>query len=241
MVPYRVIAKGPWTPQELEARVVASTLRAAPELEAAVDAAWRAALAEPGRTLFDGPMMRLESLEASEGRLRWSLSETSYRPFYVLHMLRPDLLEAHPEAAPRPVGVSAGVITADGKLLLGKRSSRVAYYPGHVHPFAGTLEPADGGSPFVAARRELKEELGIGDGDLAEMKLLAIVEDERLAQPEAILAVGTTLTSEQVRLQLDREEHSEVVEVDLRAPTVPERITPVGQATIDLLTQADRK
>ena len=90
-----------------------------------------------------------------------------------------------PSVMANPVGVSPAAETADGYLLLGRRSRSVAYYPNRVHPFAGALEPDDGGDLFAAVRREL-DELSLRGDEVAEVRCTGIVEDENLRQPELI-------------------------------------------------------
>ena len=85
-------------------------------------------------------MCRLERWTVSPdgSRLRLSLSETSYKPFYGTNMSHPELADRFgADVMANPVGVSPALETADGYLLLGRRNSAVAYYPGRLHPFAG--------------------------------------------------------------------------------------------------------
>ena len=48
----------------------------------------------------------------------------------------------NPDALANALGTSAVVVTADGYLALGRRSSRVANHPGYLHCFGGMLETA---------------------------------------------------------------------------------------------------
>lgn len=187
-----------------------STRRIVPEVEAIIDAAWSAALARPGVHLFDGPMCRLESFRVSPQRLELSLSDTSYKPFFGTHLSHPELFNRFgPEVMSNSVGVSPALLSSDGFLMLGRRNQSVAYYPGRVHPFSGSLEPREQ-DVFGAVRRELREELSLADADIAQMVCTGIAEDLCLRHPELMFAVTATRTREQIERQLDPVEHHDV-------------------------------
>jgi 8-oxo-dGTP pyrophosphatase MutT (NUDIX family) len=185
-------------PAEASSEEVASTWAPPRSLAADIDAVWVAESARPHRKLFDGPICRLESLEAHPGRLVLRWSRLTYRPFFVLHMARPDLLAANPGYEVSPLGVSVLLHTGDRKILLGKRGSRVAFYPDRVHPIAGAVEPADCGDVVAACRREVREELHVPAESWEPTHILGIVEDPLLRQPEVVVAGRTHLTAEDV-------------------------------------------
>jgi 8-oxo-dGTP pyrophosphatase MutT (NUDIX family) len=206
-------AAGDWNRRQVHAAWTESTRPIIPEVERLIDAAWNAALATPGVNLFDGPMCRLESWEASPTALRLVLSPTSYRPFLGTNLKHPHLADdyrAHGRGIlANPVGVSPALATADGWLMFGRRNASVAYYPNCVHPFAGALEPRDSMDIFAAVARELNEELGFTAADIAPdgIRCTGIAEDHRIRQPELILRVRSTRTRGQVDATLDDCEH----------------------------------
>jgi 8-oxo-dGTP pyrophosphatase MutT (NUDIX family) len=177
------------------------------DVEAMIDAAWADALARPGVHLFDGPMCRLESWSADDQTLSLVLSHTTYKRFLGTNLTHPDLADRYGrEILANPVGVSPALLTADGYLMMGRRNASVAYYPNRIHPFAGALDPADA-DPFAAVRRELSEELGFADADVADLRCTGIAEDLSIRQPELIFLARATRTRAQVEAALDRTEH----------------------------------
>ena len=235
-----ILRTGDWGPGDVTVEWVPPGRRIVPEVEARIDRAWAEAVARPGAHLFDGPMCRLERWDVSPDgrRLRVALSETSYKPFFGTNMSHPELADRFgPEVLASPVGVSPALETADGFLLLGRRNASVAYYPDRVHPFAGALEPRDGGDVFAAVRRELHEELSLGGGDIAEVRCTGLVWEEALRQTEMIFRTRCTLTRDQIVARLDREEHRGVYPVEateraVEAAAGDARLTPVAVAAL---------
>lgn len=236
----RFLQIGNWGSDDVDVVWVAGTRRTLPEVEALIDRAWAEAVARPGAHLFDGPMCRLERWEASPDgrRLRFALSETSYKPFFGTNMSHPELADRFgPEVMANPVGVSPALETSDGFLLMGRRNASVAYYPGRVHPFAGALEPRDGGDVFRAVRRELREELWLSNDDVVEVRCTGLVWEQALRQTELIFRARSSLSRHEIESRLDPKEHGSVHAI----PATPEAIesairdltlTPVAIASI---------
>lgn len=253
----RVHHAGDWPPDAVSTAWAASGFAAPPDVRRLVDDAWERAMLEPNRQLFDGPMCRLESWDVTGGRVSVAVSRTSYKQFWGTNIMHPELADRYgPGAMANPVGVSPALETADGYLLLGRRNAEVAYYPTRVHPFAGSLEPGDGGggagdpavgSPgpdlFAAVRRELAEELGFTPADVELVRLTGLAEDVRLRQPELIFRVKSRLTRPQVEAKVERAEHDHSVAVpatpDGVAAALHDRVlTPVAVAALLLWGRA---
>ena len=235
-----ILRTGDWGPGDVDVEWVPPGRKIVPEVEAQIHRAWTEAVARPGAHLFDGPMCRLERWDVSPDgrRLRITLSGTSYKPFFGTNMSHPELADQYgPEVLANPVGVSPALETADHFLLLGRRNASVAYYPNRIHPFAGALEPKDNGDLFTAVRRELHEELALGDVDVAEVRCTGLVWEEALRQTEMIFLARSTLTRDQITSRLGREEHRGVHPIEATPAAVEAalgdaRLTPVAVAAL---------
>jgi hypothetical protein len=228
-----IIAEGDWRRDAVEVR------RVDPSPQDPVDdAPWHAAKRQLGSRLFDGPMARLEGFDLADGRLRLEVSRTSYKRFVCTNLAhRHDLPDRQ---LARPIGVSAGLVCGDGLVLMGRRGDGVAYYPNRIHPFAGSIDwPRHGPiDVFEECQRELAEELSLAARDLADMALMAIVEDRQLRHPELLFHVSTPLSSDEVAATLDPAEHQGVERLsvsDLRGVTDRTGLTPVAAAMISLM------
>lgn len=157
---------------------------------------------------------------AGRTTLDLALSRTSYRIFYGTNMGNPQLAERYgSRALANPLGISALLETADGFILLGRRNSRVAYYPDRLHPFAGSVEPGDAGSSgkadepdrppdlYAAMYRELAEELSLHRDEVTSARCVALVEDDALRQPELIFLVKAGISRDEAEHRLDAAEH----------------------------------
>ena len=231
-------AIGDWGAERVVVREVASTRRIVAEVEMLVDEAWEDVKLRPGVKLYDGPMCRMEWLQASVERLEIGLSGTSYKPFMGTNLSHPELADQFgTEVMANPVGVSSAVESADGYLLLGRRNGSVAYYPNRTHPFAGALEPRDGGDVFGAVGRELNEELGLTAEDIELTRCTGVVEDLRLRHMEMLFRVKTKLSRAKIESQVHREEHGDSVAVRAEGGEVKEflrdeALTPVAVGSL---------
>ena len=202
-------AVGDWGPGGVRLKWTdQSTRRTVPEVERIIDETWERVANKHGVHLFDGPMCRAESFEASRDALSLTLSPTSYKPFLGTNLHNPHLAKEYGgDVMANPVGVSTLLETADGFLMLGRRNASVAYYPERVHPFAGALEPQDGTDPFAAVYRELREELALDPDHVTELRCTGLVEDTRLLQPELIFAARTEFSRAEIDKRVDEAEH----------------------------------
>jgi hypothetical protein len=237
---FDLLAAGEWSPQQVAVMWSRSTRRIVPEVERAIEQAWSTAQARLGDKLFDGPMCRLERWSASVDRLELTLSRTSYRPFLGTNLFNATLADTFGrDVLANPVGLSTALETSDGHLVLGRRNDAVAYYPNRVHPFAGALEPAELTDVFAEIRRELREELSLGDTDVTAIRCVGLAEDRSLRQPELIFVAATTRTRREIEAQLDRTEHLAVYAVraernDVECAIADPILTPVAAASLTL-------
>jgi 8-oxo-dGTP pyrophosphatase MutT (NUDIX family) len=190
----------------------ASGLRLDDERHAAIARTWAAAQTQRGVDLFDGPLCRLEHLAVDGDGLHLRLSRTTYRIFIGTNAGHPQWADdPGRQVMADPLGTSVILRSSDGVLVFGRRSQRVALYPGFVHPFGGTLEPPETGIEvdlLEEMRRELHEEAGLTRADLSDLRVIALVEDHRLRQPELVYAAQTHLSAEAISSRLDLHEHS---------------------------------
>jgi len=206
-------AIGVWRPGQILITWKENSRPIVSEVQQQIERAWRTAMARPGIQLFDGPMCRLEALHILQnGSMHLTLSPTSYKPFFGTNLSNARFADKYgSKVLANAIGLSCLLISSDGHVLLGKRNANVAYYPSRIHPFAGSLEPAEELDIFDDVFRELREELALGRNDIAEIVCTGIAEDQSLRQPEIIFAArAARMTRQQIESQLDPDEHKGV-------------------------------
>lgn len=194
-----------------------------PAIEQAIAIEWERRTAEAqhsGRLLFNGHMFRYLRHDCSD-LLHLTVGPTCYRDFVGTNLFNHHRVgEFGWERFSNPVGTTATLVTADGRIVYGRRSDRVAYHPLHVHTFGGALEAADRQTDgridaFDSVLRELHEELGLRVDEVLDLAAVAIVRDTEIMQPELLFEARVPLTLEQLiaRWQTaeSRDEHSELV------------------------------
>jgi 8-oxo-dGTP pyrophosphatase MutT (NUDIX family) len=229
---------GDWREGAVRSHWTGSGRRTRTDIDDSIERSWLAAKQRLGDRLFDGPMCRLESWNASPPQLNLTLSPTSYRIFLGTNLIRPHELDA--EFLANPVGVSTVLLTRDDFLMLGVRNDRVAYYPNRVHPFAGSLEPddVDAASIFNCVRRELDEELSLRPDEITDARCVGLVEDLSLRQPELIFSVRTTRSRQQVEASVHAAEHHDSLAIAADRASLEQELakatpfTPVGIASL---------
>jgi hypothetical protein len=210
------------------------------DLSMAVERAWGEAKARLGDALFDGPMCRMEGWTVSPQCLKVRLSHTSYKQFLGTNLRHGEWAGCLGRAVlANPVGVSSALLSADGRLMMGRRNACVAYYPNRIHPFAGALEPRADLNVFDEVRRELKEELNLEPGELESIHCTGIAEDESIRQPELIFRVESSLSEAEIASRLDKAEHEGVWSAPADRPSLtdllkspPSDFTPIALASL---------
>ena len=223
----------------IRTRQVPSTRRSNPSVDAAIDAAWAEASSRPGVRLFDGPLCRFEGMRRENDGLVIDLSQTSYRIVVGTNFAHPEFFDQFGvDVMANPVGVSTALLTRDNWLMMGRRNASVAYYPNRVHPFAGSLEVESQIDVFTNVRRELREELSLGDSDIESITCLGLAEDMRLRHPETIFLTRTSLARGQIESQVHADEHQSTWCVNAESNAVrraiadDESLTPIARAVL---------
>jgi 8-oxo-dGTP diphosphatase len=142
-----LLARGPWTPEQVEAHWRAEPYAPPPERSAAADAAI-AALRRRGSPSHDGLSARLVDHAEVDGRLRLELQPARW----ALRLVAGD--------ASRSLAALCAVRDAEGRWLAGRRSAWLASWPGRWALGAGGAVDV-GESPVHTLTRELEEEWSV--------------------------------------------------------------------------------
>ena len=174
-----LLARGPWTPEQVKARWHEKEFAAPAHATAEADAALER-LGERGSPTYDGLSARLASFEATPGRLGLELEPVRW----ALRL-----------AAERAEGISALCVVRDseGRWLAGRRAGWVASWPGRWALGAGGAVDL-GESPAQTLARELGEEWSVTPQHLSVEALVRLPSDLVLLVGMAHLAPGAEVT-----------------------------------------------
>lgn len=209
-----------------------------PEGRERVEERWAEYLADArarGRDLFNGGVTYLRRAVSEAGGLVLEVGRTDYRQFVVTTLRDRPWFAAHAPGAIREALGNSVLLVRGGEALLGKRSPRVSAYAGRAHLIGGVLDVLQ--TPDVAGivehlRLELREEAGVEPRELVgQPRLLAVMRDLVLRQPELAWVWETSGDLRQIGRQLAAHEHSDfeiVPRTGIGAP-VWQNMTPVAR------------
>src|SRR5262245_61326511 len=226
-LPFIIDAWGRFPPSAVRIDFDPSDRPSTPDLEALIAEEWdrQIALAKgTDRMLFNGELLLYVRHAVEPGseaeRFHLTVGPSCFRDFvgtnlYNRHRL--DQFGWHRFA--NPIGTTATLLTRDGRICYGRRSTRVVYHAGHVHTFGGSLEArdrkADGTiAAFASVARELTEELGLRPEETTGLVCVGLIRDKEIHQPELLFEARLELTVDEVRGRWQsaesKDEHDEI-------------------------------
>ncbi|MBA2287767.1 MAG: NUDIX hydrolase [Ktedonobacteraceae bacterium] len=196
---FEILARGCYQPAQLViAYDPALTMPSTPSTHEWLDALWQRKLVrarERGIRLFDAPVYRLSSIEVRpDGTLHLLLGNTTYKEYVTTR--DPEFATGRePHELGNPLSTCSVIETSDDYILLDKRQD-VDVYEGRYHTIGGAFERGRDTTegrpdPFKAIRREIREETGVQEDDIAEQYCLGAVYD--LLTPHSELCFLTRL------------------------------------------------
>jgi hypothetical protein len=242
---------GRFAPEQMNVRWTGDPRTSNEEVDALIEQTWdrEKTLADQAkRRLFNGSLCRLVQASPSPDQLSLTLGAVSYKEFVGTNLTNAYLRHIHgPDVLADALGVSAAVVSADGFLVLGRRSKKVAYHGGRIHPIGGIVEPAEAGQPAPhpaeTMTNELREELCITPEQIDAIECIALVRDKHIVQPELVFDVTVSADVAEMitgaREAKDSMEHAEIVPVRHHPASVvtfmenhAAQLTPVALATL---------
>lgn len=153
---------------------------------------------EKGGHLEDRPKLVVQNISVESGKMCLALGHSSYKYYVGFTDLELRNLVGL-DKLPKFLGAAALLETSDNYIVLNERSQSVFQYNGWLSVFAGSTELDDVDAngvidPFVTAVREVKEETGVDNLEIADIKCLGYKSDRSIDADEMLFHVKTTLT-----------------------------------------------
>ncbi|NOS99213.1 MAG: hypothetical protein HOP29_01135 [Phycisphaerales bacterium] len=206
-------------------------------IEALIEETWKRETGRAeasGRRLYDAPVGRLRDATVTNGRMHLSLEDTTYREFVGTNLYNAATVSQFSGGMlADALGTSAVAITADGRIVMGRRSERVSFHQGHLHTFGGLLEERDRLSDgrydvYAGIRREIREELGIGAGAISDLVCVGLVRDASIQQPELLFDASLAVTSVELKRRFEAAGDEEHVRLEA-CDDLPDAVVPFIQ------------
>jgi 8-oxo-dGTP pyrophosphatase MutT (NUDIX family) len=224
---------GPWRSGDVKCQYV-SDCNFTPPGFGYVDEIW---IAHKNRypLAHDGPMLGLAAiLEGTSTGLRLAVRPTSYSQY--LATRSPSFTATHPGMSrANPLGTTIIVLTADGMVVVTRRSMSADQNPGMTYFVGGYVEPvanADVASVIGATMtREVTEELGIKCSNVI---VLGVANDPIFCHPEVCAVSRVCAKAEEIskawQKACDKSETSELLLISLPEllSCAPEKLFPGG-------------
>ncbi len=242
---------GQFSPQQVKVHWCDEHRATNGQVDRLIEEIWTAEMdraARDGHELFNGPACRLIEYEANGQELTLSLGPVSFKELLGTNLLNPAVGRTHgPEVLADALGASAAVTTNDNFLLLGRRSRKVIFHAGRIHPIGGMVEPSSepNAAPdvFAGIVRELTEETMLSSDQVREIFCIGLVREKPIVQPELIFDVAADVDLDTLLRvaadAVDAKEHAEFVPIENRPGPARDFIeqshmdlTPVARATL---------
>lgn len=223
---YTVEHLGPWRAEDIHIRLDRKEFIPPADRAQLIEQLWQQQQAEASRRgfeMFNGKLARLVSSafvpappgrgrqpngtpdrDSRRARLELLLQPTDFRTFLATNLIAPERFATDERA--NAMGISAIVRTADGRLLFGRRSQRVAHNRGRLHTVGGVLDwirpargsRADGQWLLDQLGKELYEELTLQPEEIRLTTPLALARDNRIWQPELLCLTEVTIRGDEL-------------------------------------------
>lgn len=225
---YRTLVRGEFAPNTLKLHIQGTRKTYSPDTMTAIEASWQKACQvakAEGRRLFNGKLFSLLGDQMGHGALNLLLGETDYKELVGTNL---SLGRGGEGAAGSHqadgLAVSSALLTSDGFLLIGRRSTKVYDGPGKLHVCGGHPDPEHALSAeeivtsenplFRAMEKEIGEEFHVTAGQISAIRCLGLIRSAVSGKPEVIFETVLKLTSaEALALQTaakDKAEHREI-------------------------------
>ena len=197
---------------------------------------------EQGFCLFNGHLLGLRQVRSEGGELLLSLHSTDFKTFSFTNYPGTRLVRRADA-----LGNSVVLVTSDDKLIIGKRSDKVFRDKGKYHCIGGHLEAVAEGEEvdtFKSIKREILEELNIGEEAIVSLSCLGILQDSSTMQPEQIFCARLNQDSGMIQLRGDEHHSLELIHNSRKAindfiAVNRERLVPVARGALEIYSQQE--
>jgi len=211
---FEIPIEGSFPKDKIAIQDTQETIERPNEVQEKIEENWlkrRHEVEQRGGRLVDRPKVILLDTQIKADKLYIKLGRGRYKDFVGTY--ETELHDTNLELVPRNFSISALLETADGYIVLLKRSKRVFQYPSWISTFGGSVEPEDVDDkgnidPFKTVTREVSEEAGISPESIHDIQCLGFTKDIHTKVEDMMFQAKTLLTKDEIEKQ-QRNQHLE--------------------------------
>ncbi|MFQ5650184.1 MAG: NUDIX hydrolase [bacterium] len=204
--PFKLLAKGPFTHQQVQVRWNGQPRQYSESVQAGIDDYWRREVEQSAKSeyLFNGDLCRLANWQASGQGLTLILEYTNYKELLYSNYVRDQ--RPNPAAdgfVSAALGISLILVSQDHQIVLIRRTETVGESPGKLDVIGGHVEPyahqvAGRPDPFRAMQAELAEEAHLSVDSHADLLCLGLLVTTQTEKPELIFLLNSRTSLKEI-------------------------------------------
>ena len=206
---FSILIPNTFTEKQLKLHLLKGEKRYPQYIENRVELEWEKA---EKKNIFNGNVYSLIKYELIEDELHYWLQKTDYKHFWATNLQLSNSLKSTDLAS--ILAVCAVIETSDSKIIIGKRSSKLAESKSVWHVIGGSIDQiSKSETAFNAIRKEMREEIGLESDDIEKVECIGLGRNNKISKPEFLFYVICNITSEKLKskmsIAIDIDEHTE--------------------------------
>lgn len=213
----KILASGKYSPQQCKIIITSRAQKFNKQVCESIETNWvkmKKDAVRSGKVLFNGPVFRLEKIEADAFKLVCFVSHTNFKEILGTNFRNPRFGRQFGRSQlANGLACCSLLETADNKFVFAKRSDKILIGEGKWHCVAGQFspdifDPNSDISPFRTIYAEFAEEINLQEEQITTCICLGLIEDPVWLKPEFIFYTRTSLSADELGRIIDNAEDS---------------------------------
>ncbi len=240
---FSILFKGPFNKEQIKLNLLPELKRYSQNTNNIINNTWVLEMSNENQLLYDGQCYSLINMSLKSSSLECVIQETNYKSFVGTNVKNRHLFQNNNKEMANCMAACVVMETTDNKIIIGKRSSKMAEGKSEWHIIGGTLEAVNNlpEHPFELILKEMEEETGITTNNIDSLICLGTAVSHYNNKTEFLFFAKLNLDSKQFEVKsltaTHREEHDKLTCLDsneLNNFLTKEPFAAIGKAAIFL-------